>query len=95
MHVFLQLALEEAAVEMILVWDTVNQVSVLCEALLNAHFVDRPLWAAMVRMWPQKGHSVSSIKLHYLCAQRYQIFGQLGMSGGRSPRHAHNPLSGD
>ena len=21
-----------------------NQVSVLCEALLNAHFVDKPLW---------------------------------------------------
>ena len=28
-----------------------NQVSVLCEALLNAHFVDKPLWAAMVRLF--------------------------------------------
>ena len=32
-----------------------NQVSVLCEALLNAHFVDRPLWAAMVRIWYHYG----------------------------------------
>ena len=28
-----------------------NQVSVLCEGLLNAHFVDKPLWAAMVRLY--------------------------------------------
>ena len=32
-----------------------NQVSVLCEALLNAHFVDKPLWAAMVRIWNHYG----------------------------------------
>ena len=32
-----------------------------------------------------------SIKLH----SETQIFGRLGMSGGRSPRHAQNPLSGE
>ena len=32
-----------------------------------------------------------SIKLH----SETQVSGRLGMSGGRSPRHAQNPLSGE
>ena len=32
-----------------------------------------------------------SIKLH----SETQVFGRLGMSGGKSPRHAQNPLSGE
>ena len=32
-----------------------------------------------------------SIKLH----SETQVFSRLGMSGGRSPRHAQNPLSGE
>ena len=32
-----------------------------------------------------------SIKLH----SETQVTGRLGMSGGRSPRHAQNPLSGE
>ena len=33
----------------------------------------------------------ASIKLH----SETQVSGRLGMSGGRSPRHAQNPLSGE